>query len=209
MRFLSNVIKITIAYSLLISSSFTASAKTGVELYQQCIACHGDKGQGNTQLNAPAIAGQSENYTSRQLLNFASSIRGEHPKDSIAKPMVAFAKMLDKNKDVPVLASYLATLPKPETSSNQVKGDLKNGSRYYQGKCGACHGGQAEGNESFNAPRLQGLSTQYLNRQMSNFVNGLRGTHQQDKFGRQMAMMAKTTSGKELEDILYYISLQK
>jgi cytochrome c oxidase subunit 2 len=41
---------------------------------------------------------------------------------------------------------------------------------------------------------------------MNNFVQGIRGTHKEDKYGRQMAMMAKTTSGTELQDIIAYIS---
>ncbi len=43
---------------------------------------------------------------------------------------------------------------------------------------------------------------------MQDFVAGKRGYDQQDKFGRQMAMMAGTTEGKELTDILFYISKQ-
>jgi len=48
----------------------------------------------------------------------------------------------------------------------------------------------------------------YLATQMNNFQQGLRGTVKQDKYGRQMAMMAKTVSAKELDDILFFISAQ-
>ena len=47
-----------------------------------------------------------------------------------------------------------------------------------------------------------------MQRQMDDFVNGQRGTDKQDKYGRQMAMMAKVVSKQELTDILYYISKQ-
>ncbi len=176
--------------------------------YQQCIACHGEKAQGNSQLHSPALAGQSASYLARQLNNFKQGLRGEHQQDTYGKQMVALSQQLDNNKEVPELSTYLASLPQSDISQ-ETSGDLKNGSRYYQAKCGACHGGQAEGNESFNAPKLSGQHIDYLQRQMKNFVNGIRGTAANDRFGRQMAMMATTTSGKELDDILHYIASQK
>jgi len=176
--------------------------------FQQCVACHGQQGQGNQQLNAPALAGQSVSYLTRQLNNFSSGLRGAHSKDLLGQQMTAIAKQLNKNIDIAQLANYINRLPTSRLVK-AVEGNLKNGSRYYQAKCGACHGGQAQGNEAFSAPKLQGLSRQYLNRQMENFVSGIRGTDKQDKFGRQMAMMAKTTSGQELKDIMYFIAIQE
>ncbi|GHE98145.1 cytochrome c [Thalassotalea profundi] len=178
------------------------------ESYRQCIACHGEQGEGNTQLKSPALAGQSANYLNRQLLNFTNGLRGRHEKDVLGMQMVAISKQLDLNTEVPQITTFLAALPSP-TIEHQVTGDLKNGDRYYQARCGACHGGQAQGNPSMNSPKLSGQSIDYLRRQMINFSTGIRGTHSDDKLGRQMAMMSKTSSGKELEDIFYYISTQK
>ncbi len=193
--------------ALISSQSFATS---GESLYQTCIACHGKNGEGNEALKAPSIAGQYKWYLQRQLQNFKNDHRDENNQDTIAQPMVAIAKTLTSDEDINLVSSYIAAMPAPSFDNNKsTEGNLKNGSRYYQGKCGACHGGQAQGNTSFNAPKLAGLSTSYLLRQMQNFTNGLRGTHQQDKFGRQMAMMAKTTSGSELNDILFYISQQQ
>ncbi len=191
---------------LLFISSVTGAQQP--DFYQQCIACHGEQAQGNAQLNAPVLAGQSAAYITRQLQNFAKGLRGADPKDAIGKQMVAISQQLDFDQQVPALSQYLNSLNnnnEPEPSS----GDLKNGSRYYQAKCGACHGGQAQGNDAFNAPKLAGQQLSYLKRQMNNFVTGVRGAHSDDKLGRQMAMMAKTTSGKELNDILHYIALQQ
>ncbi|WP_170309554.1 c-type cytochrome [Litorilituus lipolyticus] len=201
----------TIATTSLVSFTAHAEGKPSIEMpvtYQQCVACHGDVGQGNSQLKAPALAGLSQKYLTRQLTNFKTGLRGSHEKDTLGLQMQPFAKAIDNDKDVYLLTSYLANLPIASTEPT-IKGDLKNGSRYYQGKCGACHGGTAQGNESMNAPKLAGQDTDYLKRQMQNFTSGVRGTHADDKLGRQMAMMAKTTSGKELDDILYYIAVQK
>jgi cytochrome c553 len=212
------MLKINVAFNYKLTAFITAgllfmypsvsNASDTVQMYAQCATCHGDKGQGNALLKSPALAGQSAEYIARQLTNFSSGVRGSHEQDSLGKPMVAISQSLDKNKDVAVLSNYIESLPVVGLSQ-ETSGDLKNGSRYYQAKCGACHSGNAQGNSSFNAPKLAGQRVDYLRRQMQNFVNGIRGNHPDDKLGRQMAMMAKTTSGKELEDILHYIAQQK
>jgi len=195
-----------------LTTSFITSANTNQKStpssFNTCVACHGPNGEGNSTLNAPAIAGQSESYLLRQLTHFKKGIRGAHQGDIHGATMRASIQTLNLDNDIPMLAGYIAKLPAPELSQ-ELTGDLKNGSRYYQAKCGACHGGQAQGNEAFKAPRLSGQSTEYLQRQMQNFVKGIRGSHSEDKLGRQMAMMAKTVTEAELKDIIYFISLQK
>ncbi|WP_339721826.1 c-type cytochrome [uncultured Paraglaciecola sp.] len=182
-------------------------ANDAQQLYQSCVACHGEQGQGNTALNAPALAGQYDWYLQRQLQYFATGIRGSQAEDTHGKIMVPFAKSITDEKQQQALVTYISEL-EPVTAETDIKGDLKNGSRYYHGKCGACHGGQAQGNTSFNAPKLTGLDPQYFLRQMNHFQLGIRGQHQDDKWGRQMAMMSKTISDKELKDILFFISEQ-
>lgn len=56
--------------------------------------------------------------------------------------------------------------------------------------CASCHGQQGEGNAALNAPRLAGLNSWYLEQQIYKFKNGLRGAHEDDTYGRQMAPMA-------------------
>ncbi|WP_440874170.1 c-type cytochrome [Thalassotalea sp. PLHSN55] len=186
--------------------SVNSYANQAPKSYAQCVACHGEEAQGNAELKSPALAGQSQSYLSRQLTNFSSGLRGSHQQDVLGKQMVAISKQLTA-EDIAELSQYLAALPSVKIINN-TEGDLKNGSRYYQGKCGACHGGQAQGNLSLNAPKLSGQSIVYLQSQMKNFSTGIRGNVATDKLGRQMAMMAKTTSGKELDDILHFIAQQ-
>jgi len=56
--------------------------------------------------------------------------------------------------------------------------------------CMACHGPSGEGNPGLNAPRLAGQQAWYVQRQLHNFRNGLRGAHEQDTFGAQMTAFA-------------------
>jgi cytochrome c553 len=182
-------------------------AESGQVLYQTCSACHGAEGQGNTALNAPALAGQFDWYLQRQLEHFKTDKRGMDERDVNGKLMQTFARQLNDPEQQTQLVDYISQL---ETTSfkGALKGDLKNGFRYYQAKCGACHGGQAQGNPAFNAPKLAAQDPEYLLRQMVNFQQGIRGTHQDDKYGRQMALMASSVSETELQDILFFISEQ-
>ncbi len=184
-------------------------AQTGLPatIYKQCSGCHGQNAQGNKSLKAPALANQYAWYLERQLLSFKNDLRGKHKNDGLGSQMMAIAKTLSRS-DIVSISQYLSSLPQNTDVISKNDGNLKNGTRYYQGKCGACHGGKAQGNKAFNAPKLAGLSATYLKRQMLNFTQGIRGTHKQDKLGRQMSMMAKTTAGTELDDILFYISEQ-
>ena len=106
------------------------------------------------------------------------------------------------------VASYLAALPAPAVDT-PLAGDLRNGNNFYHAKCGACHGGKAEGNSSLNAPRLTSLSADYIKRQYRNFQQGLRGSHPDDRYGRQMKMMASSLpTGKDLDDVVAFIQAQ-
>jgi cytochrome c oxidase subunit 2 len=57
--------------------------------------------------------------------------------------------------------------------------------------CAACHGPQGEGLQALNAPKIAGQEPWYLTRQLQNYKAGLRGAHEEDVFGRQMAPMAR------------------
>jgi cytochrome c oxidase subunit 2 len=56
--------------------------------------------------------------------------------------------------------------------------------------CAACHGQQGEGNQAMNAPKIAGQEAWYLERQLSAYREGFRGTAPGDTFGMQMRPMA-------------------
>ena len=172
--------------------------------FQTCSACHGDAAQGNPAVGAPALAGQGAAYLERQLRHFKGNIRGADPRDTQGAQMKVMAGTLD-DADIPLVANDLSALPRPVPTTVQA-GDLKNGNNYYQSKCGACHGGQAQGNPGLNAPGLAWLDAAYLKHQYENFQLGIRGTHAEDKFGRQMKMMSTSLpTDKDLDDVIAYI----
>ena len=71
-----------------------ASAATGQQLFAQCVACHGAKGEGNPAVGAPAIAGQHVAYLQRQLRNFRAGVRGTRPGDTQGAQMRGIAATL-------------------------------------------------------------------------------------------------------------------
>jgi len=182
-----------------------ADVSAGKVLYTPCMACHGAAGEGDAMLKSPAIAGQSEAYITRQLQNFRTAIRGAAAGDTGGAQMRPMAATLINDSAVADVAAYIATLPAlaPDVT---ISGDAEKGSKQYIGKCGACHGGNAEGNDALNSPRLAGLRDTYIVQQVSNFQNGIRGAHPDDKYGKQMALMSKLVSAQELNDIITFIN---
>ena len=72
--------------------------------------------------------------------------------------------------------------------------------------CSACHGQNAEGQANLNAPKLAGQGAWYLKRQIKNYQSGLRGAHDDDTFGKQMAPMANTlTSDAAINNVIAHI----
>jgi len=188
--------------------SAASLAADGANLFAPCIACHGSKGEGNPSLNAPAIAGQDAAYLERQLRNFRSDVRGTHKSDTLGAQMRVFALALGDDAAITKIARFVAGLPKT-VNATPARGNLHNGKNLYNGNCGTCHGGKAEGNPALKSPRLAGLDAAYLKRQFAHFRDGVRGTNSQDVPGRQMAMMAKTLPNeRDLDDVIAFIHQQ-
>ena len=80
------------------------------------------------------------------------------------------------------------------------------GAALYQ-TCSACHGINGEGNRALNAPKLAGQKDWYLKRQLNYFKSGVRGSADNDVFGKQMAPMAALlVDDKAIKDVVAYIT---
>ena len=72
--------------------------------------------------------------------------------------------------------------------------------------CATCHGAQGEGNQALNSPKIAGLQTWYIERQLRYFKDGVRGGGPEDVTGMQMAAMSATlTDDKAIRDVAAYI----
>jgi len=52
--------------------------------------------------------------------------------------------------------------------------------------CTVCHGAQGNGNPAIRAPKISGMESWYLRRQLEAFRTGMRGTHPDDTAGQEM-----------------------
>ena len=86
-----------------------------------------------------------------------------------------------------------------------AKGDAVAGQPLYA-VCAACHGQNGEGVVALNSPKLSGQEDWYLERQLYNFKHGIRGTHEDDVYGKQMApMVAVLADDAAIRNVSAYI----
>ncbi len=180
-------------------------ATAGRAKYAPCIACHGQQGEGNKGLNAPALAGRPEWYIVRQLNHFRAGIRGAHPQDTFGQQMRPMAMVLPNHRAIDDVAAYLASLPRASFSAT-IAGDVDQGKILYA-RCAPCHGQQAEGNQAFNGPPLAHQHDWYLLTQLEHFKAGIRGSDPQDTIGLPMTGMAATLRDEaEMANVVAYIA---
>jgi cytochrome c oxidase subunit 2 len=178
----------------------------GQAFYAVCSACHGPNGEGNIALNAPRLAGQEDWYMRRQLQYFKNGTRGAHADDVYGQQMAPMAAVLATDAMVSNVAAYIESLPNTPAPVT-ITGDAENGRALFEPTCGICHSANGQGIWAVNAPKLAGMTDWYLVRQLQNFKNGVRGTHQADEFGFQMNQMVSALKDDEaINDVVAYIN---
>ena len=177
----------------------------GKDLYMVCASCHGQQGEGNIATNAPRLAGLPDWYIERQLNYYKRGIRGAHKDDIYGQQMAPMANLLADDSAIRNVTAYIGTL-EPASTASTLGGNPDKGAAHYNA-CGACHGAQAQGNYALQAPRLAGQEDWYLKRQLENFRHGVRGAHQEDNYGHQMVLMARSLQNEQsINDLLAYLN---
>lgn len=82
----------------------------GRGLYSGCASCHGSRGEGTPELDAPRIAGQHNWYLKAQLFKFRNGVRGAHPEDRPGAQMRQMAEVVPHEQAIDELLVYLGTL---------------------------------------------------------------------------------------------------
>ena len=127
---------------------------------QTCAACHGANGVPTDPKTMPIIWGQQANYLYKELHDYKSGDR----KSPIMAPVVADISLADLRQ----LANYFAAKPWPPKQASGAAGAPPNGIA----QCQPCHQPNFEGGAP--APRLAGLSSEYLLAAMQSFADGER-----------------------------------
>ena len=186
-------------------NSVAGNAQVGAAQYAVCAACHGQQGEGLQALNAPKISGQEPWYLRRQLNAYKSGHRGTHPDDVFGQQMAPMAATLANDAAIENVIAHIQTFP-DNPAPQTIDGNLRNGEKLYV-VCAYCHGGNAEGIQAINAPRMAGMTDWYLARQLENFRSGARGGHPQDFYGMQMGFMGRTLqTDDQITDVIAYIN---
>ena len=89
--------------------SIKGDIETGKFVFEHCISCHGEFGEGDQTIGAPRLTGQSDWYLYQQMINFQKDIRGNHQDDLYGKLMKDMAYMFNEQmlKDV---VTYISTI---------------------------------------------------------------------------------------------------
>jgi len=123
---------------------------------QLCAACHGDKGTPTDPKTIPVIWGQEQSYLMKQLRDFRN---GERP----SAVMAPIAKDLAEG-DLRKIAAYFAAKTWPARQASAKPPSPPKGIA----QCQACHQPNLQG--GMPAPRLAGLSYEYLVAAMRSFA---------------------------------------
>ena len=122
--------------------------------------------------------------------------RPAHIRDRAVPP----ADALESQVPVVYVAGTCMNAGKTVAASELVRGLARGGLRVAAAKLTGV---------SLMRDALAMLDAVYLKRQFQNFQRGLRGTHADDKFGRQMKMMSTALSAdKDLDDVIAFIHSQ-
>jgi len=123
---------------------------------QPCAACHGDKGTPTDPKTIPVIWGQEQSYLMKQLRDFRNGERASPVMSPIAKGLA--------EGDLRKIAAYFAAKTWPARSAPAKPPSAPKGIA----QCQACHQPSFQG--GMPAPRLAGLSYEYLVTAMRSFA---------------------------------------
>src|SRR5450631_3204683 len=180
---------LALAFALIASS---ARAETIAERAAPCLACHGEKGQSQTE-NTPSLGAQQPPYALIQLFMFREKLR-------VFAPMNEMAKALSDD-DLRTFSDYLGSLPKPVPPADA--GDPARMQRAQalaqQYHCNACHKPDFSGGD--NVPRIADQREDYLAKTLAAYKDNSR--HGYD--GTMAEVMGPITP-EQIADLAYYIA---
>jgi cytochrome c553 len=172
------------------SLAFSAAAETIEERAVTCFACHGEKGQSETE-NTPSLGAQQGPYALIQLFMFREKLRTFEPMNEVAKGF--------SDDDLQKFSEFISKLPKPAPPAEA--GDPARMQRglalIQQHRCNNCHNGDLSGKE--NVPRIANQREDYLAKTLSEYKDNSR--HGYD--GTMADVMGPITKD-QIADLAYY-----
>ena len=136
-------------------------------------------------------------------------MRGAHPRDVQGNQMAPMARLLSTENKIDDVVAFIASI-EPKKPADGGKGDALKGQSHYV-VCKCAQGDAADGIEQQNGPWMAGQHAWYLEKQLRNFRNGLRGYHATDAEGKLMVPQAQLLEDDQaiIDVVTYITSLDK
>jgi cytochrome c553 len=183
--------KIIVALLLVLIAS-SGRAETIAERAAPCLACHGEKGQSETE-NIPSLGAQQAPYALIQLFMFREKLRVFEPMNEMAKALT--------DDDLRAFSDFVATLPKPSPPADA--GDPARLQRaqalVQQQHCDSCHNADFSGRD--NVPRLADQREDYLAKTMREYKDNSR-----HGYDGTMAEVLQPVTPEEIADLAYFLA---
>jgi cytochrome c553 len=168
------------------------SAETIEERAAPCLACHGERGQSETE-NIPSLGAQQAPYALIQLFMFREKLRVFEPMNEMAK---AFT-----DDDLRTFSDFIGKLPKPAPPVDA--GDPARLQRAQalveQHRCNSCHNTDFSGKD--NVPRLADQREDYLAKTMREYKDNSR-----HGYDGTMAEVLQPVTVEQIADLAYFLA---
>jgi cytochrome c553 len=174
------------------SLAFSADAETIEERAVTCFACHGEKGQSETE-NTPSLGAQQAPYALIQLFMFREKLRNFEPMNEVAKGF--------SDDDLQKFSDFISRLPKPAPPAEA--GDAARMQRglalIQQNRCDNCHNADLSGKE--NVPRIANQREDYLAKALLEYKDNSR-----HGYDGTMADVMGAVNKEQIAELAYYIA---
>src|ERR1700734_138606 len=193
------ILAATICGSIVSNSALPAgNTQNGATKAVVCQACHGANGN-STNPEWPSLAGIGADYIAEQLKNFKEGKRNN--------PVMTPNALTLSTDDMADLGAYFDTFV--NTGLEADPSYWQAGEKLYRGgdkdrgipACMACHGPTGAGNEPGKFPALRGQHSEYIVKQLNDYVSGARPPGP----GGIMPVIAKRLSPEDMRDIASYV----
>jgi cytochrome c553 len=169
-----------------------AGAESLEERAAPCLACHGERGQSETE-NTPSLGAQQPPYALIQLFMFREKLRVFEPMNEMAKPL--------SDDDLHAFSEFIGKLPKPTPPADA--GDPARMARGQalaaQHRCNSCHNLDFSGKE--NVPRIANQREDYLSKTMREYKDNNR-----HGYDGSMAEVLQPVTPEQIADLAYYLA---
>jgi cytochrome c553 len=162
------------------------------ERFEQCVACHGVKGQSENP-ETPSLGGQPENYLLTQMFTFRENLRKSDLMNEMTKGLT--------DDDLQKFAVALAKLPPPPPATAPADPARMERAKALvaQGKCNVCHQANFAGHDQ--VPRISAQREDYLLKSLRDYKSGAR-----TGYDPAMIEVMRNITDDNIADLSHYLS---